>query len=211
MEKIAFIVDRLNMPPFNKNLPTLTEFDSKSSLELLDLICEIVVAIDPDQESIFKETIENKVRRIIQFLQMMKFNIPEDQLEDFQSLLMTGDKEILHTIMHWCLQRYDSLKKRAYLAKFLMPIDVPQEFMNDDLIIEMSQRLKEIQAEFKEVHKAADKIQGESAKPGELKAEIAQLEQERTQLQNKIQRMKKDAKGDEAYFEEMLKVRDLFH
>ena len=36
--------------------------------------------------------------------------------------------------MHWCLQRYDHLKKRAYLSKFLMPTEIPAEFMNDELV-----------------------------------------------------------------------------
>ena len=49
MEKIALIVDRLNQPPFRKGLTTMTEFDSKSSLELLDYMCEIISNIDPDQ------------------------------------------------------------------------------------------------------------------------------------------------------------------
>lgn len=43
-------------------------------------------------------------------------------------------------------------------------------------------------------------------KPAELKAEIALLEQDKTQLQNRIAKMKKDFKGDESYFQEMLKV-----
>mmetsp|Transcript_11256 Transcript_11256/g.10886 ORF Transcript_11256/g.10886 Transcript_11256/m.10886 type:complete len:562 (+) Transcript_11256:46-1731(+) len=87
-----------------------------------------------------------------------------------------------------------------------MPLDVPSEFLNEDLIIELSQSLKEMQIDFKEVHKAVDLLRGSGTKPGELKAEITQLEQERTQLQAKIQRMKKDAKNEGSNFEEMLKV-----
>ena len=206
MEKIALIVERLNGPPFSKGISTMTELDSMSSLELLDIMCEIVTNIDPEQEGIYKEPTEFRVRRIIQFLIVMKFNIPEDQMEDFSGLLLAGDKEILHTIMHWCLQRFDHLQKRAYLAKYLMPVDIPAEFLGEDLILELSQRLKELQAEFKEVHKAADQVRNSGTKPSELKAEIAQLEQEKTQLQNKIQRMKKDMNVDEDYFKEMLKV-----
>jgi len=128
MEKIAFIVDRLNMAPFNKGYNTMSEFDSKSSLELLEICCEIVAAIDPDQADLIHDSTENRVRRIVQFLMVMKFNIPEDQVEDFTSVLMSGDKDLLNTITHWCLQRFDSLQKRAYLAKFLMPIDILQNF-----------------------------------------------------------------------------------
>lgn len=206
MEKLAYIVDRLNMPPFNKGFTTMTEFDSKSNSDLIEITSDIIVAIDADQEPIYKEPMEFKVARMVQFLLVMKFNIPEDQLQDFESLLLAGDKEILHTIMHWCLQRFETLQKRAYLAKFLMPLDIPAEFMNEELVIELSGHLKELQAEFKEVHKLAEKAQNNGSRPAELKAEISQLEQEKTQLQNKISRMKKDSQTDEAYFREMLKV-----
>jgi hypothetical protein len=37
----------------------MTEFDGKSSLELLELMCEIITAIE---ESIHKETIEFRVK-----------------------------------------------------------------------------------------------------------------------------------------------------
>ena len=206
MEKIALIVQKLNGPPFHKNIGTMSELDSKTSLELLDIMCEIVCTIDPEQEEIYKEATEPRVRRIIQFLVVMKFNIPEDQMEDFQNLLLEGDKEMLQTIMHWCLQKFEHLQKRAYLARFLMPIEIPAEFFNDDLIAELSDRLKELQTEFKEVHKAADQTRSSGAKPSELKAEIVQLEQEKTHLQNKIQKMKKDMNVDEDYFRDMLKA-----
>jgi intraflagellar transport protein 81 len=206
MEKIAFIVDSLNHPPFKKGIATMTELDSKHGSELFDLTCEIIVEIDPDQEAIYKEPLDYRVQRVLQFLQVMKFNIPEDHFEDFQSLLMTNDKEVLYTVMHWCLQRFDHLKKRAYLAKFLMPLDIPAEFLNEDLVVELSQRLKELQSEFKEIHKQAEQVRSSGIKPSDLKQEIQQLEQERTQLLNKIQRMKKDSNVDEDRFKDMLKA-----
>ncbi len=209
MEKIGFIVDHLNMPPFKKGIATMTELDGKLGGELLDLACDIIVEIDPDQEPIYKEPTEFRVQRIMQFLHVMKFNIPEDHYEDFQTLLMSYDKEVLYTIMHWCLQRFEHLKKRAYLAKFLMPLDIPAEFLNEDLIVELSQRLKELQTDFKEIHKQAEQVRSSGVKPADLKQEIQQLEQERTQLQNKIQRMKKDSNVDEDRFKDMLKVQSV--
>ena len=201
------IVERLNISPFHKGYSTLSEFDSKSNLDLLDILCEIVSSIDPDMDNIHRDATEERVRRIIQFLLIMKFNISDDQMEDFQTLLMSGDKDILHTIMHWCLQRFDHLQKRAYLAKYLMPVEVPSEFQGEPLIIDLLARLKDMQADFKEIHKAVDQVRSMGARPVELKAEISQLENERIQLQNKISRMKKDSHGDEQYFQEMLKVR----
>jgi intraflagellar transport protein 81 len=127
-------------------------------------------------------------------------------MEDFQGLLLSGDHEILHTVLHWCLQRFEHLQKRAYLARFLMPVEIPAEFMGEDLVMDLSQRLKELQADFKEVHKTVDHVRSQGARPGELKNEIAQLEQEKTQLRSKIQKLKRDAENEGANFDEMLKV-----
>lgn len=205
-ERIAFIVDKLNAKPFNKGLATMTDLDSKSSLELLDYACEIVVSIDPDQTNLLKEATEIRIQLLLKFLMVHKFNIQEDQVDEFQSLLEAGDVDVLHTIMHWCLQRYDHLKKRAYLSKYLMPVEVPPDFMNEDLVIDLSARLKEIQVEFKEVHKTIDQLRNSGTRPTELKAEISTLEDERKQLSNKIAKMKRDSQEDEGYFQEMLKV-----
>ncbi len=218
MERIAFIVDALNSPPFSKGYGTLTELDSKSAYELLDLTAEIIVSIDPDQEFIYKEPTEAKVQSILQFLKIMKFNmIPDEQMDDFTTSLMNGHIDAFHIVMYWMLQKHEHLVKRAYLAKYLMPIDVPAEFMNEDLVIELvnsthsltyllthlttyslthslTQGLKSLQGEFKEVHKTVDQLRASTGtRPAELKAEIAQLEQERLQLQNKITKMKKDS------------------
>jgi hypothetical protein len=120
---ISFIVERLNMPPFNKRLDTMTEFDSMSSLELLELMCEIITAIDPGQKSIHKEANDFRVKRIIQFLTVTKFNIPEDQFEDFQDLLMSGDKKFLHKVIHWSLKKLDQMQKQSSISILKMPVN----------------------------------------------------------------------------------------
>ena len=45
-----------------------------------------------------------------------------------------------------------------------------------------------------------------SIRINELKNDIVQLESDKTQLQNKISRMKKDVQVSESYFQDMLKV-----
>ena len=178
---------------------------------MIYLTLTIVVKIDSEQEPIYKEPIEFQIPRLINFLRVMKFDFGDmnsnpDLLDQYSNLLMSYDKDTLHDILYWCLQKFEPLQKRAYLAKFLLPIDVPPEFMNDDLIFELSNNLKEYQNEFKEVHKSVDKMGNVGNRSAELKTEITQLEQEKLQLQNKINRMKKDIASDDTYFQEMLKV-----
>ena len=88
-----------------------------------------------------------------------------------------------------------------------MPVDIPPEFQGDDLIVQLSGDLRALQNEFKGVHKEVDQIrQTVGSRPAELKSEIQQLEQEYFQLQSKVSKMKREAHGDDAYFQEMLKA-----
>lgn len=48
--------------------------------------------------------------------------------------LVTGSKPVIHPILHWLLQRVPELKKRAYLARFLVKVEIPADFMQDDVI-----------------------------------------------------------------------------
>ena len=43
MERIAFIVERLNMPPFDKGIATMTEFDSITSIDLLEVLLLLLI------------------------------------------------------------------------------------------------------------------------------------------------------------------------
>jgi intraflagellar transport protein 81 len=205
MDKLGFIVERLNQPPFEKGLSTMTELDGKSPSELLRILCDIVIAIDPDMENLNAESTENKIGRIISFLQVMKY-ITDDQVDNFTSFMMEGDKETMFNTMEWTLHKFEHLRKRAYLAKYLMPLEIPPEFQSDDRVYELSETLKELQANFKDVHKRSDASKNSGLKPSEYKNEIFHLEQERGQLSQKIQKLKKEAEVDEPYFRDMLKV-----
>lgn len=61
-------------------------------------------------------------------------------------LARNRDKSVLYPVMHWCLERLPQLKKRAYLARYLMPVEVPAEFMQDQALLDLSESYKEMQA-----------------------------------------------------------------
>lgn len=205
MEKLAFIYERLKQAPFSLDIPTLSDLDSKSSYELLDISCDVIISIDNEMEILRKEDYDMKVHRIMGFLTVMKFPLQESQIENFQSYLMQGDKDTIYDMLSWCLSKYEVLQKRAYLARYLMPVDIPPEFIGEDLIGELSERLKQMQAEFKVIHKTYDQSKGNDMRPADYKNEITQLENERIQLSNRIQKLKKDSESGGKYFQEMFK------
>lgn len=55
----------------------------------------------------------------------------------FRLGLVQGDKAVVYPILHWLLQRVPDLKKRAYLAGFLMKFDIPLEILQDDEVQRM--------------------------------------------------------------------------
>ena len=45
--------------------------------------------------------------------------------------MVTGEKPHIYAAIEWLLQRRDDLRKRAYLARFLVKLEVPAEILQD--------------------------------------------------------------------------------
>ena len=88
------------------------------------------------------------------------------------------------------LQRLPDLQKRAYLARFLVNVDVPEHMFADDEIVEVYQNLKDLQEEFKEVHKTSEKYKSQLISPNEIKKAIMQMEEDKGMLENKVESLK---------------------
>ena len=59
----------------------------------------------------------------------------------FRQGIVQGDKHVIHPILEWLLKRMPDLKDRAYLARFLVKVDIPAEFLNDDKISDLNQQV----------------------------------------------------------------------
>jgi len=59
----------------------------------------------------------------------------------FRQGLVMGSKPVIHPVLHWLLQRTTELKKRAYLARFLVKLDVPVEFLQDDTVADINKQV----------------------------------------------------------------------
>lgn len=69
--------------------------------------------------------------------------------------------------------------RKAYTAKFLVPLAVPDEFLIDDEMRETFQIYKDLQAEFQATHGNVEALRSDSMNPADLKKEIHQLESEK--------------------------------
>lgn len=123
--------------------------------------------------------------------------------EPLKGALVAGDRGAIYPALHYILTRFPQLQKRSYLAKYLMSIDVPPQFQQDETMQEMMQHYKELQDEFKETHKTADRLKSSTLAPNDLRKEITQLTEERTQLSEKIKGLQRKTSGM-AGFKELL-------
>jgi len=62
--------------------------------------------------------------------------------DEFRAGLISGRPEIIHPIIHWLLQRREELKKRAYLSRFLVKIDIAPEMRSDSDVIDLYEQVK---------------------------------------------------------------------
>eukprot|EP00750_Incisomonas_marina_P012061 INCI16531.1.p1 GENE.INCI16531.1~~INCI16531.1.p1 ORF type:complete len:687 (-),score=183.82 INCI16531.1:144-2204(-) len=203
---VSKIVDILKRPPFNKRLSLVT-FDQQTSSELIALLNDVLVYLDEKQHSVdlLEETEERRGQRIAQFLNIMKYPNMGKDMENFMKGLGSGSQAVVYPVLHWLLTELDNLKKRAYLAHFLISIEVPQEFFQAPEVKDTHAAYKALQKRFKAQHKKVEKFRQNKRAPEELKKEIKQLEVERGQLKEKITKLRSvtsDIKG----FSEMLKV-----
>uniref|UniRef100_A0A8C6VYF9 Intraflagellar transport protein 81 homolog n=1 Tax=Nothobranchius furzeri TaxID=105023 RepID=A0A8C6VYF9_NOTFU len=192
-EQLKFIVEQLNKEPFKKNFNLIT-FDSLEPLQLQQVLNDVLAEIDPKQDmDIREETPEQTVKRMSSFLGIMKYKPPGSfsDVSSFRQGLVTGSKPVVHPILHWLLQKVPELKKRAYLACFLVKLEVPAEFLQDDVVNDTYHQYEELVEGFKTYHKECEHLRTSGFSAAEIKRDIVAMEEEKEQLFKRVERLKK--------------------
>ncbi|KAJ8310527.1 hypothetical protein KUTeg_012392 [Tegillarca granosa] len=105
--------------------------------------------------------------------------------------MVEGDKFVIYPILEWLLQRIPDLQKRAYLARFLVKVDVPPEIMQEDQIPDLYQQYEELMETFKDLHKQSEDLKKSGFNTTEIRKDIANMEEEKEQLNKRIERLKR--------------------
>ena len=158
-QQLRYIVDQLNAPPFSRRY-NLVSFDSLESLSLLQVLNDVLAEISPEHKlDLREEPPDQTALRIFSLLRILKYKPKTDEgggLNAFRHGLLNGDKATIYPLLQWLLERCKELKKRAYLAKFLVRIDVPAEFLQDEMAIEMHTVYQELVEQFKDLHRTLE-------------------------------------------------------
>ncbi|XP_029493433.1 intraflagellar transport protein 81 homolog isoform X2 [Oncorhynchus nerka] len=136
---------------------------------------------------------DQTAKRMFTLLGMLKYKPPGNMSEpsSFRQGLVTGSKPVIHPILHWLLQRVTELKKRAYLARFLVKLEVPAEFLQDDVITDTYHQYEELVEGFKTYHKECEQLKSSGFSTAEIRKDIGAMEEEKDQLIKRVERLKK--------------------
>lgn len=192
-EQLKYVVEHLNKDPFKKNFNLIT-FDSLEPMQLLQILNDVLAEIDPKQAIDIREELpEQTAKRMFSLLGTLKYK-PPGNLSDassFRQGLVMGSKPVIHPILYWLLQRITELKKRAYLARFLMKLEVPAEFLQDDVIADTYHQYEELVEGFKTYHKECEQLKSSGFSTAEIRRDIGAMEEEKDQLIKRVERLKK--------------------
>ncbi|XP_023383921.1 intraflagellar transport protein 81 homolog [Pteropus vampyrus] len=192
-DQIKFIVDNLNKEPFRKNYNLIT-FDSLEPMQLLQVLNDVLAEIDPKQVvDIREEMPEQTAKRMLSLLGILKYRPPGNatDMSTFRQGLVIGSKPVIYPVLHWLLQRTNELKKRAYLARFLIKLEVPSEFLQDETVADTNKQYEELMEAFKTLHKECEQLKTSGFSTAEIRRDISAMEEEKDQLVKRVERLKK--------------------
>lgn len=191
-EQMKFIVQELNKEPFSKSY-NLISFDSLEPLQLLQVLNDVLAVIDPKQKlDIREEAPDQTAVRVFQLLRVLKYKPPDHvNMSEFRAGLVQGNKPVIFPILEWLLQKVPELQKRAYLAKFLVKIDVPAEIGAEDEMTGIFNQYEELMDQFKDLHRQSEQLRNSGFNTGEIRKDITNMEEEKEQLIKRIERLRR--------------------
>ena len=212
-DNIKFIVEQLNAAPFNRKL-NIISFDSQDPFSLLQILNDVLGEISSAHKlDLREEAPEQTAVRMFSLLRVLKYKPKggdSQSLSAFRQGLIQGDKGVIYPLLEWLLKRLPELKTRAYLARFLVKIDVPTEHLQDDQVAEANRSYEELMEQFKDLHKTVEQYRNSGFSVAEIRNDISSMEEEKEQLKKRIEKNTKRVTGipdSEAFWQASRKLR----
>lgn len=189
-EQLKYIVEQLNKEPFKRSY-NLISFDSLEPLHLLQVLNDVLAEINAQNKlDIREEAPESTALRMMNELRVLKYK-PNEDPSTFRQGIVAGIKPVIYPILVWLFQKMPELKKRAYLARFLVKIEIPGDVMADEQVADAYSQYEEMVNQFKELHKESVTLKTSGFSTTEIRKDISQMEEEKDQLNKRIERLRK--------------------
>ena len=112
----------------------------------------------------------------------MRYEFPCDP-EEWDVRLSNADRALIHPAMLFLLRESEDVKKRAYLARYLEEVQIPEEIRVDPMVAELivqHRELRELREQFEQTHNELEDLGATNV--DELKATITEMESDKARL-----------------------------
>ncbi|KAK2578670.1 hypothetical protein KPH14_012159 [Odynerus spinipes] len=192
-ENIKFIVTEVNQL-LDKNY-NLIGFSALNPEDLLQILSDVLIKIqqqDAPKIDIKTETPEQSSVRILSALRILKYQ-PNSDPATFRQGVVRGDPETIYSILTWLLRHKDVVRQRAYLARFLVKVEIPSDYLGDPEISALYEQYSNMVNQFKTVHKEREIGKKNFEIAAEFTEDLKAMEKEKEAVLLRIEKMKTKA------------------
>ncbi|CAK9826991.1 Intraflagellar transport protein 81 homolog [Anthophora retusa] len=194
-ENTKFIVAEINKL-LGRNYNVIY-FNSLRPEELLQVLKEVLMKIqdqgDPSIDT-KNETPEEISIYILSVLRVLHYQ-PQIDPTNFRQGLIRGDPDTIHPILTWLLTYVDTVRKRAYLSRFLVKVEIPDEYLSDPEVSSLYEQYTSLIDRFKTVHKEREIGIKNFENASELTADLKTMEKEKEAVTIRIAKMRAKAEA----------------
>ena len=186
---IAFIVGKLQAPPFGHSGLTGPALGEMRPERLLQLVSDAFACVAPvvGTRDVSSEDPDRTARRLVDFLRHVKYPAASDDPATV-ARWRDADVDVVFPALRWVLEHQDRCAKRAHVGHFMADVAVPPEYASDPDVRELLARCHDLQRRFVEAHKEMEATRASSRDPARLRDRVARLEEEREQLNSRVAR-----------------------
>ncbi|KAH7827917.1 putative Intraflagellar transport protein 81-like protein [Monocercomonoides exilis] len=189
---LAQICENLKAPPFNRKVSQV-QLSKQTHTEWLQLMSDICTTLNDEPSiDIRDELLPDTIARLVDFIVRILNYKSSMTTEEIQANLEENDKNTIYTITQWLLGNQPKHRRRLYLAKYLLRIEIPPDVLSQDTFLqELDGEYRGLMDQFKETHQAHTQATKGLEDPKPLEEKCAKQEEELDILQNQVDDMEK--------------------
>ncbi|EZA46412.1 Intraflagellar transport protein 81-like protein, partial [Ooceraea biroi] len=151
----------------------------RTELQFNWILCNVLMKIQQQDDANARlDSPEEISIYILTTLRILNYQPDVDPIT-FRQGLVRGEIEIIHPILTWLLTHIDVVRKRAYLSRFLVKIEIPPEYLGDSEISLLHEQYLSLLDKFKAVHKEREIGKKNVETAAELATDLQAMEKEK--------------------------------
>ncbi|CCW60482.1 unnamed protein product [Phytomonas sp. EM1] len=185
---LQYVVDHVN-ELLNRNY-SLVDFDSLSPVKLLQVVDDVFATLQPSLKMDLESLSSAQYIPILTdfLLKPLGYRVPPLIQSTFHASFANAEPTVIYPMLYWVLTHMEINKKRVYLARFLQPLEIPDDIRaQDEDVRGLYAQYQQLRGAFIQTHRRVDALHSAFTDPQETRRKVAALEEENVHLKEYLQ------------------------